>query len=86
MRSLERIDEISSLIKDIWNDDPDLRYMPLIYIFQSAYSKQNNGVGKVEESVDATYLKVGFDLFNVEDDTLKIFLESYLIERRMRNG
>ncbi len=86
MRALERIDEISNLIKDIWNEDPDMRYMQLIYVLQAAYSKKNDGVGRVEEKVDATYSKVGFDLFNVEDDDLKLFLENYLIERRARNG
>lgn len=86
MRALERIDEISNLIKDIWNEDPDMRYMQLIYVLQAAYSKKNDGVGRVEEKVDATYSKVGFDLFNVEDDEFKIFLERYLIERRARNG
>lgn len=83
MRSPERIDEISSLIKDIWNEDPDMRYMQLIYVLQAAYSKQNDGVGKVEDQSDAMYTKVAFDLFNVEDDDLKLFLESYLSERRM---
>jgi hypothetical protein len=86
MRPLERIDEISDLIKEIWNEHPDLRYMQLLYILQSSFSQKNMDVGKVEERVDKTYSRIGFDLFNIEDKEFKIFLENYLFEQRKRDA
>ncbi|MFZ6749045.1 hypothetical protein [Undibacterium sp. Ren11W] len=85
MRPLERIDEISELIKEIWNEDPDMRYMQLIYVLQSSFSQKNKAVGKVVERMDETYLRIGFDLFNTEDEEFKIFLENYLFDRRKLN-
>ena len=84
MRPLARIDEISDLIKEIWNEDPDMRYLQLIYVLQSGFSKENKTIGKVEERVDETYSRIGFDLFNTEDEKFKLFLENYLFERRQR--
>ncbi|MBC3882157.1 DUF1040 family protein [Undibacterium sp. LX40W] len=86
MRPLERIDEISDLIKEIWNENPDMRYMQLLYTLQSSVSQKNMDVGKVEERVDKTYSRIGFDLFNIEDKEFKIFLENYLFEQRERNA
>lgn len=86
MRPLERIDEISDLIREIWNENPDMRYMQLLYTLQSSFSQKNMDVGKVEERVDKTYSRIGFDLFNIEDKEFKIFLENYLFEQRKRNA
>ena len=86
MRPLERIDEISDLIKEIWSENPDMRYMQLLYVLQSSFSQKNMDVGKVEERVDKTYSRIGFDLFNIEDKEFKIFLENYLFEQRRCNA
>lgn len=86
MRPSERIDEISDLIKEIWNEDPDMRYMQLIYVLQSSFSQKNNAAGKIEERMDETYARIGFDLFGTEDDEFKRFLENYLFDLRKRHA
>jgi len=63
-----------------------MRYMQLLYILQLSFSQGNNNVGKVEESVDKSFSRIGFDLFNTEDEAFKEFLENYLIERRRRSA
>jgi hypothetical protein len=86
MRPQERIDEISDLIKEIWNEYPDMRFMQLIYVLQSNFSHKNKAVGKIEERVDETYSRIGFDLFSTEDDEFKDFLVNYLFECRKQNA
>ena len=63
-----------------------MRYMQLLYTLQSSFSQKNMDVGKVEERVDKTYSRIGFDLFNIEDKEFKIFLENYLFEQRKSNA
>jgi len=70
----KRISEALELIEIIWKKDPDLRFNQLIYILQSDYSHANDNVGKVEEIVDSTYSRIGFDLFNLEDDSFITYL------------
>lgn len=60
------------LINNIWQQDPDLRFNQLIYNLQSDYSHENGGIGKVEERIDKSFSRVGFDLFNLDD---KDFIE-----------
>jgi len=74
MRDPKRISEILELIEIIWKKDPDLRFNQLIYILQSGYSYANDNVGKVEEFVDSSYSRIGFDLFNLEDDSFVNYL------------
>ncbi|WP_196140656.1 DUF1040 family protein [Aliikangiella sp. G2MR2-5] len=76
MRDPARIDEILILINRIWTEEPDIRFMQLIYNLQREFSSLNNGLGKVEEKVDDSYSIVGFDLFNLEDDKFLEFLEN----------
>ena len=68
MRDPKRISQILELLNELWGKDPDLRFNQLIYNLQSGYSQNNEGLGRVEEVVDKTYSRVGFDLFNLEDD------------------
>jgi hypothetical protein len=74
MRDPKRISEILELIELIWKKDPDLRFNQLIYALHSGYSLANDNVGKVEEVVDPTYSRVGFDLFNLEDEAFLSYL------------
>ena len=74
MRDPKRISEVLELIKIIWEKDPDLRFNQLMYILQSGYSHANDNVGKVEEVVDSSYSQIGFDLFNLEDDSFINYL------------
>ena len=75
MRDPERIDEILELIGHIWKKYPDFRFQQLIYILQSEYSEMNKDIGKVEgEEIDG-FKKVGYDLFNLEDDNFLQYLQ-----------
>lgn len=76
MRDPKRISEALELVEIIWKKDPDLRFNQLIYILQSGYSHANDDVGKVEEVVDSSYSRIGFDLFNLEDDSFINYLRS----------
>ena len=78
MRDPQRVDEILGLLKEMWEKDPDLRFLQLIYNIQREYSLQNNGAGKVEEVVDSAFSRVGFDHFSVEDDSFIAFLKEKL--------
>ena len=80
MRDPDRIPEILELINQIWQRDVDLRFNQLIYILQSEYSSANGGEGKVEEKIDFSFSRVGFDMFNTEDDGFISFLKSKLNE------
>ncbi|TQV74103.1 hypothetical protein FLL45_14700 [Aliikangiella marina] len=75
MRDPERIDEILDLIGRIWKKYPDLRFQQLIYICQSEYSEMHKGLGKVESEEKDGFKRVGFDLFNLEDDQFLKYLK-----------
>lgn len=68
MRNSQRIKEVTSLIEKIWERDPDLRYLQLLYILQSGFSKKHNDAGKIQATEDDGLTKVGYDLFNIGDD------------------
>jgi len=72
MRNPNRIRELLDLVNRIWLNDPDLRFNQLIYNLQSGYSHSNGEVGKITEPEVDGFARVGFDLFNLEDD---LFLE-----------
>jgi len=74
MRDLNRIEEVMDLINHIWLKDPDIRFNQLIYILQSGYSASNNGIGKVTEQETDGFSRVGYDLFNLEDDSFIEYL------------
>ena len=77
MRPPERIDEILELIEKIWKKNPDMRFMQLLYILQMECAESQDGRGKVIETEQDGFQKVGFDLFHLEDDLLKKVLESH---------
>ncbi|TDF35470.1 hypothetical protein EYS14_18805 [Alteromonadaceae bacterium M269] len=74
MRNLDRIPETLGLIERIWEKDPDLRFNQLIYNLQRGYSQENKDIGKIEEVIDDGFSRVGFDLFNLEDDSFIEYL------------
>lgn len=78
MRELSRIKEINDLIEKIWLIDPYLRYFQLIYNLQSTFTHHNSGVGKITEVESDGFERIGYDMFNVEDDVLIDFLQTYL--------
>lgn len=81
MRDEGRINELLELIATIWSRDPDMRFNQLIYMLQSEFSRENGGEGAVEETVDQSYSRVGFDLFGLEDDRFIEFLQ-----KKVRHG
>lgn len=86
MRPPERIDEILSLFKKTWKQSPDLRFMQLMYAMQSDYSERNNRVGRIEATEADGLLRVGYDLFHLEDDQFLDFLKNRLEENEERKG
>ena len=86
MREPERIDRILSLIKQIWQLQPDSRFMQMISNISWNYSADNNDAYKQYsyskwETPKATIFNkdVSYvDLFHLEDDKLEKYLEEYL--------
>lgn len=68
MRDPTRIEEVLGLINQIWQEQPDLRFQQLLYILQNGFSHKNNNVGKVEHIEEDGFTRIGYDLFNIEDD------------------
>ncbi|WP_057776273.1 hypothetical protein [Cytobacillus dafuensis] len=81
MRDPRRIKRVLSLLQQIWEYQPDVRFNQLISNLQSLYSQQHDNYGRREvykkEFIDlekASYL----DFFFLEDDKWEEFLASYL--------
>lgn len=77
MRNPNRVKEILSIIERIWLRDPDMRFQQLIYVLQSNYSSANDGAGQIRQTTDDGFTRIGFDLFNTEDDDFLEFLKDY---------
>ena len=86
MRDPARIDEILGSIGKIWKLHPDFRFFQLLYILQNEYSEANNGLGKVESIGKDGFKKIGFDLFNVEDQLFQEYLEKSLKQGSWGDG
>jgi uncharacterized protein YihD (DUF1040 family) len=82
MRDPERINELLSLVKSIWEKEPDLRFNQLIYNLQYDYSQKNNGVGQVKEVETDGFVRTGFDFFNLEDNQFIEYLRSVASNER----
>jgi hypothetical protein len=78
MRDPERIEEILSLIKELWLKNPDLRFNQLIYNLQYDYSSKNESVGQIKTVDSDGYKRIGLDLFNLEDDSFIDYLRSQI--------
>lgn len=68
MRDPGRIHEILKLLEQAWITDPDLRFNQLLYNLQYGYSQSNGCIGQVKEVSSDGFERIGFDLFNLEDD------------------
>ncbi len=78
MSDPKSMEEILSLLERLWRQDPDRRFFQLIYIRQSQYASDNGGVGRIESVADDGFRRIGFDLFNLEDDAALAFLRDRL--------
>lgn len=76
MRDPARIDKLLKLIEQAWANDPDLRFNQLLYNLQYGYSHLNGGVGQVREVESDGFERIGFDLFNLEDDDFMRYVRS----------
>jgi len=68
MRDPDRMHKILGLLEQVWAKDPDLRFNQLLYNLQYGYSQSNGGIGQVKEATSDGFERIGFDLFNLEDD------------------
>ncbi len=67
MRDPERMQLLLTLIQEIWQQSPDLRFNQLLYNLQYSYSLENNGAGQIKAVDTDGFTRTGFDLFNLED-------------------
>jgi uncharacterized protein YihD (DUF1040 family) len=93
MRNPERIDRILNLIREIWNQQPDTRFLQLVDNLTWEFSKRNNN--KLHETVYnkhelsdgvAFTRKVVVNGFHVEDSEFEKFLKDYLNELESDGG
>jgi uncharacterized protein YihD (DUF1040 family) len=92
MRNPERIDHILNLIREIWIQQPDTRFLQLIDNLTWGFSKQNNNrlhetVYKKEEleHVIAFSKDIIVNGVSVEDDEFEKFLRDYLNELKLND-
>lgn len=78
MRDPKRIQEMLSLIEEIWQRNPDLRFNQLLYSLQYDYSQKHDGMGLVQEVEADGFTRTGFDLFNLEDSAFIEYLHSVI--------
>jgi len=90
MRNPERIDRILSLIREIWIQQPDTRFLQLINNLTWEFSNKNNNrlheeVYNKQEIPDGVFFikKVIVDGFHVEDGEFEKFLEGYLNKQEL---
>lgn len=78
MRDPDRVDEILTLIGQIWKANPQFRFHQLLYILQAEYSEANAGFGKVVSLEIDGFKETGYDFFNLEDDKFQEYLHKSL--------
>jgi uncharacterized protein YihD (DUF1040 family) len=89
MRNPERIDRILNLIKEIWIQQSDTRFLQLVSNLTWEFSKQNNNrlhetvYRKQEIADDIVFIKrIVVDGFHVEDGEFEKFLKEYLDKQK----
>lgn len=93
MRNSERIDRVLNLIKEIWIQQPDTRFLQLIDNLTYEFSKQNNNrlhetVYQKEEHNHVIVFgeKTIVNGFHVEDGEFEKFLNDYLNKLKSDDG
>lgn len=85
-RDPERIGRVMSLLQEIWESNPDMRFFQLIDSIQHEYSCRNDGVGKRGGfELDSKGYKMSIshiDLFYLEDNDFEEFLRAFISEKR----
>lgn len=87
-REPERINRMLSLLREIWESNPDMRFFQLIDSIQHEYSSKNNQFGKQEGfELDSKGNKLPIsyvDLFYLEDNNFEEFLQEFIINKNNR--
>jgi len=78
MRDRKRIKMILDLINQIWETDPNMRFLQLIYNLQSKYSAEVDSNGLVKSIEKDGYARMRFAFHYVEDDSFIQFLEDFI--------
>ena len=78
MRDPKRIPEILDLINQVWQTEPDMRYLQLIYNLQSIYSAEIDSNGEVKSIEQDGFSRQGFAFHYVEDDKFINFLKEFI--------
>ena len=86
MRDLGRISEILKFLEQAWAKDPDLRFNQLLYNLQYGFSQSNGGVGQVKEVSSDGFERIGFDLFNIEDDDFMNYVRAVVENQSNENN
>lgn len=80
MRDPNRIKRILTLLQQIWEQQPDVRFNQLLSNLQSLYSQENNSFGRIEvytkDFIDIEETS-HLDFFYLEDDKWEEFLTSH---------
>ena len=88
MRKVERIFSINSLVKELWESQPDMRFFQLLDWIEWEYSKQNDRFGQQHLfKRDSYQVEEPFsyiDLFYLEDEQLEGFLKRFVEENKTR--
>ena len=88
MRKVERIFSINSLVKELWESQPDMRFFQLLDWIEWEYSKQNDRFGQQHLfKRDSYQVEEPFsyiDLFYLEDEQLESFLKRFVEENKTR--
>lgn len=76
MRDPTRVRRISSLIQQLWERYPDLRYFQLVAWLESAFAREHPQWARTLPSQESGGSVV--DLFNLEDEVLECWLTDLL--------
>jgi len=87
MRPPSRIETILDLLHAIWDHQPDMRFLQLVYVLQAKYCEERHPLGIIRTAPEENgSQRTGYDLFNVEDDEFYQFLQDFLKELKAADG
>lgn len=81
MRELERIHRITKLIEEIWELNPDFRFIQLVEMIKGRYSRDHENAGRVQYYYEENGRMFPYniiDLFHLEDYELECYLYEML--------
>lgn len=89
MKKMERIFIINSLVKELWETEPNMRFFQLLDWIELEYSKQNDRLKHQNlfkrDSYNVTEPFSYIDLFYLEDELLEQFLRQLVKDSKTRH-